>query len=85
MAAHVSVVKFLIPIPSPDAMLRTPYFTSIFQATAFWVGVTWIGRLVFGRWVAGGVYMDVIMMIKGDFMIIELNTYADIFACSIPY
>jgi palmitoyltransferase len=39
---HVGIVKFVIPVPTPDAMLKTPYFSSIFQATSFWVLVTWL-------------------------------------------
>ncbi|GAB5588816.1 palmitoyltransferase akr1 [Umbelopsis nana] len=42
LAMHVGIVKFVIPVPTPDAMLKTPYFSSIFQATAFWVGMTWL-------------------------------------------
>jgi palmitoyltransferase len=45
---HVGIVKFLIPVPTPDAMLKTPYFSSIFQATAFWVGMTWLVVLAKG-------------------------------------
>ncbi|CAO3666583.1 unnamed protein product [Umbelopsis ramanniana] len=42
LAMHVGIVKFVIPVPTPDAMLKTPYFSSIFQATSFWVLVTWL-------------------------------------------
>jgi hypothetical protein len=49
LAMHVGIVKFVIPVPTPDAMLKTPYFSSIFQATAFWVGVTWLIVIMRGR------------------------------------
>ncbi|RUS14918.1 hypothetical protein BC937DRAFT_93160 [Endogone sp. FLAS-F59071] len=39
--AHLAILRFLIKAPTPDAMLRTPYFSSIFQASAFWVFVDW--------------------------------------------
>ncbi|KAI9322441.1 hypothetical protein BX666DRAFT_1815254, partial [Dichotomocladium elegans] len=38
---HVGIIKYLFPAPSHDAVMKTPYFSSIFQATAFWVLVTW--------------------------------------------
>ncbi|RIB19443.1 ankyrin repeat-containing domain protein, partial [Gigaspora rosea] len=44
---YVLIVKFLIRAQIPDALLRTPYFTSLFQASAFWVGFTWIYKLLF--------------------------------------
>ncbi|POG63213.1 palmitoyltransferase [Rhizophagus irregularis DAOM 181602=DAOM 197198] len=43
---HILIVKVLIKAQVPDAMMRTPYFTSIFQASAFWVGVTWLFRIL---------------------------------------
>ncbi|CAG8617309.1 1040_t:CDS:2, partial [Funneliformis mosseae] len=33
---HILIVKVLITAHVPDAMMRTPYFTSLFQASAFW-------------------------------------------------
>jgi palmitoyltransferase len=45
---HILIVKVLIKAQVPDAMMRTPYFTSIFQASAFWVGVTWLFRILLG-------------------------------------
>ncbi|KAG2171544.1 hypothetical protein INT43_008270 [Umbelopsis isabellina] len=42
LGMHVGIVKFVIPVPTPDAMLKTPYFSSIFQATSFWVVMTWL-------------------------------------------
>ncbi|KAI9490611.1 DHHC palmitoyltransferase-domain-containing protein [Zychaea mexicana] len=39
---HVSIIKYLIPAPSHDALWKTPYFSCIFQASAFWVLVTWL-------------------------------------------
>ncbi|RUP07423.1 ankyrin repeat-containing domain protein, partial [Jimgerdemannia flammicorona] len=47
LAAHLSIVRFLIRAPSPDAMLRTPYFSSIFQSSAFWVLVSWGSTVVY--------------------------------------
>ncbi|CAJ0762808.1 927_t:CDS:2, partial [Entrophospora sp. SA101] len=32
---HLLIVKVLVQAQVPDAMMRTPYFTSLFQATAF--------------------------------------------------
>ncbi|ORY96172.1 DHHC palmitoyltransferase-domain-containing protein, partial [Syncephalastrum racemosum] len=46
LAMHVGIVKYLVPIPSHDALWKTPYFSCIFQASAFWVLVTWVGILV---------------------------------------
>ncbi|ORZ11159.1 DHHC palmitoyltransferase-domain-containing protein [Absidia repens] len=43
---HVSIVKYLIPIPHNEALWKTPYFSCIFQASAFWVLVTWTLILV---------------------------------------
>lgn len=43
---HVSIVKYLIPIPHNEALWKTPYFSCIFQASAFWVLVTWTCILV---------------------------------------
>lgn len=45
-AMHLTIVNYVIPIPSNDAVWRTPYFSSIFQASAFWVLVTWIRILL---------------------------------------
>jgi palmitoyltransferase len=42
LAMHIGIVKYLIPVQSHDAVWKTPYFSSIFQASAFWVIVTWI-------------------------------------------
>lgn len=49
LAMHVGIVKYLVPIPSHDALWKTPYFSCIFQASAFWVLVTWVGVLVPGK------------------------------------
>ncbi|CAG8522769.1 11421_t:CDS:2 [Acaulospora morrowiae] len=46
VASHMIIVKILIKAQLPDAMMRTPYFTSIFQASAFWVGATWLHRIL---------------------------------------
>ncbi|KAI8080050.1 ankyrin repeat-containing domain protein [Halteromyces radiatus] len=43
---HVGIVKYLIPIPHNDALWKTPYFSCIFQASAFWVLMTWTCILV---------------------------------------
>ncbi|KAI8139066.1 DHHC palmitoyltransferase-domain-containing protein [Fennellomyces sp. T-0311] len=45
---HVSIIKYLIPAPSHDALWKTPYFSCIFQASAFWVFVTWLTPVVMG-------------------------------------
>ncbi|KAI8384444.1 uncharacterized protein BYT42DRAFT_562562 [Radiomyces spectabilis] len=41
MAIHIMIVKYLIPVPSNDALWKTPYFSAIFQSSAFWVLLTW--------------------------------------------
>ncbi|KAI7897811.1 ankyrin repeat-containing domain protein [Cokeromyces recurvatus] len=46
VAMHMGISKYLIPVMSHDAIWRTPYFSSIFQASAFWVIVTWMWVLV---------------------------------------
>ncbi|KAI8059378.1 ankyrin repeat-containing domain protein [Gilbertella persicaria] len=43
---HIGIVKYLIQVPSNDAVWKTPYFSSIFQSSAFWVVVTWMWVLV---------------------------------------
>ncbi|CAG8476478.1 8423_t:CDS:2 [Diversispora eburnea] len=45
-AFHMLIMKVLIRAKLPDALMRTPYFTSLFQASAFWVGVTWIYKIL---------------------------------------
>ncbi|KAF9429961.1 palmitoyltransferase akr1 [Podila epigama] len=44
---HVGSFKFLLRTKTPNDMLQTPYYTAIFQSTAFWVGVTWLRHLVY--------------------------------------
>ncbi|OZJ04207.1 hypothetical protein BZG36_02971 [Bifiguratus adelaidae] len=48
MAGHMFVVKVLILVPTHDAMWRMPWFSSLFQASAFWTFVTWITRVLWG-------------------------------------
>ncbi|RHZ89336.1 hypothetical protein Glove_16g188 [Diversispora epigaea] len=43
---HMLIVKVLIQAKLPDALMRTPYFTSLFQASAFWVGATWVFKIL---------------------------------------
>ncbi|GAN10451.1 palmitoyltransferase akr1 [Mucor ambiguus] len=43
---HIGIIKYLIQVPSHDAVWKTPYFSSIFQSSAFWVVVTWMFVLV---------------------------------------
>ncbi|CAG8594265.1 13719_t:CDS:2, partial [Ambispora leptoticha] len=43
---HMAIFRILIRAQIPDAMMRTPYFSSIFQASAFWVGVTWLTKVL---------------------------------------
>ncbi|KAI9300564.1 DHHC palmitoyltransferase-domain-containing protein, partial [Cunninghamella echinulata] len=43
---HIFIVKYLIPIPHNEALWKTPYFSCIFQSSAFWVLVTWTCILV---------------------------------------
>lgn len=45
-ATHIAIVKYLIQVPGNDAVWKTPYFSSIFQSSAFWVLVTWMWVLV---------------------------------------
>lgn len=49
VAMHVGITKYLIPIPSHDALWKTPYFSSIFQASACWVLLTWLWVVVPGN------------------------------------
>jgi palmitoyltransferase len=45
-AMHMAMTKYVVQIPSHDALWKTPYFSSIFQASAFWVIVTWMRILL---------------------------------------
>ncbi|KAI8071555.1 DHHC palmitoyltransferase-domain-containing protein [Gongronella butleri] len=38
---HLLIIKKLLPIPHNEALWKTPYFSCIFQASAFWVLITW--------------------------------------------
>ncbi|KAG0163615.1 palmitoyltransferase akr1 [Apophysomyces sp. BC1015] len=62
MAMHVGIVKYLVTVPSHDGLWRTPYFSSIFQASAFWVLVTWAVVLVPAT--AHMLFANLIMMIS---------------------
>ncbi|CAG8451766.1 26598_t:CDS:2 [Dentiscutata erythropus] len=44
---HIIVTKVFIRAQLSIEFMRTPYLSSIFQASAFWVGVTWIYKLLF--------------------------------------
>ncbi|CAG8606717.1 5779_t:CDS:2 [Dentiscutata heterogama] len=44
---HIIVTKVFIRSQLTIEFMRTPYLSSIFQASAFWVGVTWIYKLLF--------------------------------------
>ncbi|KAI9485347.1 MAG: DHHC palmitoyltransferase-domain-containing protein [Benjaminiella poitrasii] len=46
IVTHIGIANYLIQVPSHDAIWRTPYFSSIFQSSAFWVVVTWMWVLV---------------------------------------
>ncbi|KAG0033167.1 palmitoyltransferase akr1 [Podila clonocystis] len=46
-AGHVGSFKFLLRTKTPNDMLQTPYYTAIFQSTAFWVGYTYLRHLVY--------------------------------------
>ncbi|KAI7871722.1 ankyrin repeat-containing domain protein [Spinellus fusiger] len=43
---HLIVTSLLLRVPGPDALLRTPYVSSVFQASAWWVLLTWAGCVV---------------------------------------
>ncbi|KAF9900214.1 palmitoyltransferase akr1 [Linnemannia zychae] len=47
LAGHLGAVKFLLRTKTPNDMLQTPYYTAVFQSTAFWVGFTWLRHLVY--------------------------------------
>lgn len=47
LAGHLGSVKFLLRTKTPNDMLQTPYYTAVFQSTAFWVGYTWLRHLVY--------------------------------------
>ncbi|KAF9179366.1 palmitoyltransferase akr1 [Haplosporangium sp. Z 11] len=44
---HVGAIKFLLRTRTPNDMLQTPYYTAVFQSTAFWVGFVWLRYLVY--------------------------------------
>ncbi|KAI8353692.1 DHHC palmitoyltransferase-domain-containing protein [Mortierella sp. GBAus27b] len=44
---HIGAIKFLLRTKKPNEMLQTPYYTAVFQSTAFLVGFTWIRHLLF--------------------------------------
>ncbi|KAG0262825.1 palmitoyltransferase akr1 [Mortierella polycephala] len=44
---HVGAIKFLLRTRTPNDMLQTPYYTAVFQSTAFWVGFVWLRHLVY--------------------------------------
>ncbi|GJJ78834.1 palmitoyltransferase ZDHHC13/17 [Entomortierella parvispora] len=46
LVGHIGSVKFLLRTKTPNDMLQTPYYTAVFQASAFWIGVIWIHRIV---------------------------------------
>ncbi|KAG0216546.1 palmitoyltransferase akr1 [Mortierella sp. GBA30] len=47
LLGHIGAIKFLLRTRTPNDMLQTPYYTAVFQSTAFWVGVIWLRYLVF--------------------------------------
>lgn len=49
LAGHLGSVKFLLRTKTPNDMLQTPYYTAVFQSTAFWVGYTWLRHLVYSK------------------------------------
>ncbi|KAI8063892.1 ankyrin repeat-containing domain protein [Gongronella butleri] len=42
MLMHFIVVYALLPAPVPEELTRSPYFSAIFQASAFWVLANWL-------------------------------------------
>ncbi|RCI05084.1 palmitoyltransferase akr1, partial [Rhizopus stolonifer] len=46
LSMHMVMTKYVVQLPSHDALWRTPYFSSIFQASSFWVIVTWMRILL---------------------------------------
>ncbi|KAF9210005.1 palmitoyltransferase akr1 [Haplosporangium sp. Z 27] len=47
LLGHIGAIKFILRTKTPGDMLQTPYYTAVFQSTAFLVGYTWIRRLLF--------------------------------------
>ncbi|KAK3815273.1 MAG: putative ankyrin repeat-containing protein [Benniella sp.] len=47
LIGHVGAIKFLLRTKKPNDMLQTPYYTAVFQSTAFLVGFTWLRHLVY--------------------------------------
>ncbi|CAO3648506.1 unnamed protein product [Cunninghamella echinulata] len=39
---HLTITYILLPAPVPDEIIKSPYLTGIFQASAFWVIITWL-------------------------------------------
>ncbi|KAF9962197.1 palmitoyltransferase akr1 [Modicella reniformis] len=46
LLGHIGAIKFLLRTKKPNDMLQTPYYTAIFQSTAFLVGFTYLRRLL---------------------------------------
>jgi len=49
LMGHIGSIKFLLRTKTPNDMLQTPYYTAVFQASAFWLGVIWIHRIVLSK------------------------------------
>lgn len=49
LLGHIGAVKILLRTKKPNDMLQTPYYTAVFQSTAFLVGFTWVRHLVYSR------------------------------------
>ncbi|KAF9905790.1 palmitoyltransferase akr1 [Lobosporangium transversale] len=47
LIGHVGSVKILLRTRTPNDMLQTPYYTAVFQSTAFWVGFVWLRYILF--------------------------------------
>ncbi|CAO3630657.1 unnamed protein product [Cunninghamella blakesleeana] len=39
---HLIITYILLPAPIPDEIIKSPYLTGIFQASAFWVIIIWL-------------------------------------------
>ncbi|ORX45842.1 ankyrin [Hesseltinella vesiculosa] len=45
---HLIVVYVLLPAPVPEELTRSPYFSGIFQASAYWVLLNWLWTVAKG-------------------------------------
>ncbi|KAI8600102.1 DHHC palmitoyltransferase-domain-containing protein [Dissophora ornata] len=47
LLGHIGAIKFLLRTRTPNEMLQTPYYTAVFQSSAFMIGYVWLRYLLF--------------------------------------